>query len=220
MTLPGGDPANDDRWEGMVRSMNPVRRPGVVIVTVAALVFLGVTAVAGGGAMLLGRTPPDAWLDGVPMISSWTVPGLILTAGFGVGALTTAYGVVRRPRWRLLRPVEVAVGEHWSWLATILLGLGLTMWIALEVVYLPQTSLLQVVYAGVGIVLLVLSLHPRLRDGLADRPSPMAGRELSSVPSGPGRRRSPGEDSEHRREHDHGRYAGREGARDGRENGT
>ena len=65
------------------------------------------------------------------------------------------------------RPVETAVGEHWSWLATIVLGLGLTMWIALEVVYLPQTSFLQIVYAAVGLVLLVLPLHPRLRADLA-----------------------------------------------------
>ncbi|HEX5201247.1 MAG TPA: hypothetical protein VFW27_15050 [Actinoplanes sp.] len=145
------------------------RRPAVVIVTVAVLVFLGVTAAAGGAAMLLGFTPPDEWLDAVPMISSWTAPGMILAVGFGAGALTTAYGVVRRPRVHVLRSVERAVGEHWSWLATILLGLGLIMWIALEVVYLPQTSFLQFAYAVVGLVLLVLPLHPRLRADLAPR---------------------------------------------------
>jgi hypothetical protein len=152
-----------------VRSMNAVRRPAVVILAVAVLIFLGVTATVGGAAMLLGVTPPDEWLAGVPMISSWTVPGLILAAGFGAGALTTAYGVVRRPHERVLRPVETAVGQHWSWLATILLGLGLTMWIAMEVVYLPETSILQIVYAAVGLVLLVLPLHPRLRADLAVR---------------------------------------------------
>jgi len=148
-------------------------RPPAVKAAVGVLGFLGISALAGGAAMVFGlggAAPPRAWLDDVPVVTNWTVPGLVLGAGFGLGALITAYGVVRRPRWAWLRPVERALGYHWSWLATLLLGLGQVIWIALELAYLPQLSALQGIYGAVGLALLVLPLGGAMRRYLA-RPS-------------------------------------------------
>lgn len=40
--------------------------------------------------------------------------------------------------------LERLTGRHWSWFPTILLGAGQVAWIALEFVYLPELSGLQV----------------------------------------------------------------------------
>jgi hypothetical protein len=130
------------------------------------LIFLGVTAVGGGLALVLGTTeagllPPDSWLEALPIVESWRVPGLVLGIGFGLGSLLTAYGVVRRPDWGWADFVQRPTGHHWSWLATILLGLGHVVWIGIEMVFLPELSILQAIYGPLGLALAILPFaHP------------------------------------------------------------
>jgi len=145
-------------------------RPAAVVTTMALLVFLGVSAVFGGIELTFGLSAthmfPADWLDRVPLIDSWVLPGLVLGIGFGIGSLVVAYGMLRRPRWGWLAPAELATGQHWSWAATIGLGLGQVVWILLELVYLPGVSSLQVVYGGVGAALVVLPALPSARHHL------------------------------------------------------
>jgi hypothetical protein len=132
-------------------------RPASVLATVGLLGFLGITATAGGLALAGGgAAPPQRWLSDIPLVESWVVPGLVLALGFGAGSLVTAYGMLRRPKWPRLNGVERLTGHHWSWLATLLVGLGHAIWIGLELVFLPQLSWLQVVYGAVALGLLVL----------------------------------------------------------------
>jgi hypothetical protein len=140
-------------------------RPSAVRVTLWTLVFLGVTSMAGGIALVfgIGAMPPDAWLDRIPVIDSWIAPGAVLGVGFGLGSFLAAYGVLRRPDWAWTRFTERFTHRHWSWHATVLIGLGHVAWIAVELVYLPQLSVLQVVYGAVGITLVLLPLHPDVR---------------------------------------------------------
>jgi hypothetical protein len=143
-------------------------RPAAVLATVGVLVFLGITALIGGTALVAGiGAPPVSWLDGVPLVDSWVVPGLVLALGFGVGSLVTSYGMARRPRWAWLGVVERLTRHHWSWAATIAIGSGQLAWIALELVYLPAPSGLQAVYGAVGAVLVALAVHPTVRAYLA-----------------------------------------------------
>ncbi len=134
------------------------RRPASAWVAVGVLAFLGISAVPSGIAMLIGGTDvfPRAWVDAFPLIGSLVAPGLVLLLGFGVGALVTAYGVLYRPCWPVLALVERLTGQHWSWLATLLLGLGQLAWIGLEGGYLGWVSFLQPMYAVVGLALVGL----------------------------------------------------------------
>ncbi|RZU53326.1 hypothetical protein EV385_5245 [Krasilnikovia cinnamomea] len=141
-------------------------RPAAVWTFAAVLVFLGVSALGGAIAMLSGFTPPDNWLDEIPVVATWTIPGLVLGLIFGAGSLITAYGVVRRPAWAWLSVVERPTGQHWSWAAGLLLGLGQVVWIALELAYLPETSALQVVYGTTGVLLILLPTLPAVRSHL------------------------------------------------------
>ena len=147
-------------------------RPATVWTFAAVLVFLGVSAVAGGIAMLSGLTPPDSWLDRIPVVASWTIPGLVLALIFGAGSLVTGYGVLRRPAWAWLSGVERLTGQHWSWVAGLLLGVGQVLWIGLELAYLPETSALQVVYGTTGLLLVVLPVLPAVRSHLGASGTP------------------------------------------------
>src|SRR4029453_4719287 len=83
-------------------------RPFTASLTVAVLLFLGVSAVGGGLAMVTGYTPPQKWLDAIPLVNSWIIPGLVLGLGFGAGSLVVARGVAFRPAWRRTERVERA----------------------------------------------------------------------------------------------------------------
>ena len=150
------------------------RQPLAVRVTVGLLVFLGLTAAAGGFVMTTGLggeqvRPPREWLDGIPLVSSWVVPGLVLCLGFGVGSLVTAWGMLRRPGWAWLGAAERLTGEHWSWLAAVVLGAGQVAWIALELVYLPAVSWFHPLYGAVGLALVALPLVPSAKAALGAR---------------------------------------------------
>lgn len=112
---------------------------------------------------------PDEYLEALPLVTNWVVPGLVLMIGFGIGSLVTAYGVVRRPSWRLLSGLERITGYHWSWSATLLIGIGHVVWIMLELVSIPF-SILMPVYGAVGLALALLPLTPGARRDLRIEP--------------------------------------------------
>lgn len=146
-----------------------VERTWPVWASVVLLVFLGLTAAAGGAALLIGGTamsPPTAWLEALPVVDSWVIPGLVLGIGFGLGSLLTAYGVWARPVTGWLAAIESATGHHWSWLATMAIGLGQVIWIVLEMIYLPELSWLQVVYGPLGLALMALPWTAGMRHHL------------------------------------------------------
>ncbi|MEZ0077402.1 hypothetical protein [Planotetraspora sp. GP83] len=128
-------------------------------VTIGLLVFLGVSGLFGGIGLIFGLWGMDAIprepLDRIPLIDSWLVPGLVLVVGFGLGSLIAAYGVLRLPPWPQFTAAGWLTGRHWSWPATILLGLGQLAWLLVEFLYVGP-SLLLVLYGVVGVALTVL----------------------------------------------------------------
>jgi hypothetical protein len=134
--------------------------------TIGLLIILGLGAVGGGLGMTFGTGSgsllPDEYLDELPLVTNWVVPGLILLLGFGVGSLVTAYGVARQPSWRWLAGLERLTGHHWSWLATLVIGLGQMVWIFLELISI-SFSWLMPVFGLIGLGIFVLSLTPSFR---------------------------------------------------------
>jgi hypothetical protein len=144
-----------------VTRANPTHRPLSVLTAFWLLMILGISALAGGIALTFGSAgsgmaPPADWLDAIPVVESWVIPGLVLGIGFGLGSLVTAYGVWRHPHWGWVSSVETLTKHHWSWIATILIGLGQVIWIGLELLFFPELSVLQAFYGPVGLALLLL----------------------------------------------------------------
>lgn len=159
------------------------RRPAAERLLLAVLAFLGVTATLGGAALVIapvlvgeGTWFPQSWLEDIPLIDSWLLPGLVLGVGFGIGSLVTWWGMLRRPDWSWTRWATHLTGRHWSWLATVLLGAGHCVWIGLELAYI-DFSPFHVVYGAVGLLLLLVPFSRPVRRSLATRlDDPVAGR--------------------------------------------
>jgi hypothetical protein len=143
---------------------------------IAVLVVLGLAALGGGTEMLLfphgGTYLPPERLEKIPLLDSYVVPGLVLGAVFGIGSLVTAAGMFRRWSWRVLGAVERATGRHWSWAATVIIGIGFAAWLTVELILLggPWASGLDsdrttayATYGAFGSMALALLLLPHLR---------------------------------------------------------
>jgi hypothetical protein len=144
------------------------RSPGQVLAVEILLFFLGVSAVAGGvGLIFADEMFPAGWIDEIPIVTTWLVPGLVLGIGFGIGSLVVGFGMVRRWRWVWLGFLERWTGEHWSWAATLAIGFTHMVWIGLELIYLPSYSFLQVIYGAVGLALFMMPWHMTVRRALA-----------------------------------------------------
>ena len=132
-----------------------VDRPAFVWIGVALEVFTGLLAVPVGVIFLQdpsGRSMqlPQGWIEATPF-GSYLIPGLYLVAVNGFGMLALAALTVRR---------------HWvaPWL-TGTLGVGLIIWILVEIVTLPETMLLTWIFLAVGLALGFVALFWLRRTG-------------------------------------------------------
>jgi hypothetical protein len=144
-------------------------RPHNVVWIGTLLLVLGIGAVGGGWAMTFGigdgTMLSDEYLEALPLVNSWVIPGLVLMLGFGVGSLVAAYGVLQRPHWNWASGIERATGHHWSWIATIVIGAGQVIWIGLEFIFIPFSWLMPT-FGLVGFALALLPLTTSVRDHL------------------------------------------------------
>ena len=143
-----------------------VTRPPLITASIVVLWFLGLTAIGGSIGFFadVGMRDP-AWLEEIPLVGNWALPGIVLGVGFGLGSLLTAYGLTRRPYWPWLGWLEELTGHHWAWFATLALGLGMMTWIGLQLIWLDFNAL-HAIYGTIGILLATIPLARSFRDYL------------------------------------------------------
>ena len=132
-----------------------IERPGYAWIAIALEVFTAVGAIPVGISMLTDTTGrsvglPGGWIEATPF-GSYLVPGLYLLFVNGVGMLVAAGLGVARHRWA-------------SWL-TAILGTGLVIWIVVQVVVMPETSLLQALFGATGLALVAIGIAWLRRTG-------------------------------------------------------
>jgi hypothetical protein len=132
-----------------------VERPAYVWIAVVLELITALGAIPVGWLFLSdpsGRSMslPSAWIEATPF-GSYFVPGLYLFAMNGFGMLALAALTVRR---------------HWiaPWL-TGTLGVGLIIWILVEIVALPETMVLTWIFLATGLALGFVALFWLRRTG-------------------------------------------------------
>lgn len=153
--MAGGGTANGrPRPSGEARA-----RPTSLYVLVGALAFQGVSGVGGGIGLVFDPSGasigiPLGWLEESPF-PDYSIPGIVLLSVLGLGPLVMAYGA-----W---------TGGWWSWPGSILVGVTLLLWLAVEVAVIGYQAQppLQLIYGVVGAVILGAGLAPGVRDHLS-----------------------------------------------------
>lgn len=132
-----------------------VERPVYVWLAVALEVFTGVLAIPVGILFITDPTGqslqiPQGWIERT-VFGSYLIPGLYLLVVNGAGMLVLA---------------GLSVMRNWSapWL-TGALGVGLIIWIAVQLLVMPETMFLQPIFLAVGFALGFVALFWLRRTG-------------------------------------------------------
>jgi hypothetical protein len=132
-----------------------MKHKGIRIALASIETFIGLGAVGGGIAILLGafdRWFPVVWLQGTPF-SDYTVPGLVLLIVVGGGMLLAA--------------ATQLVQRAWAVLLSLAMGFVMMGWIACEVAIIdryaqaivPSTVVQQVLFPVLGLVIIGLAAY-------------------------------------------------------------
>ena len=100
-------------------------------------------------------------------ISDFTPVGLFFVVCYGILPSLAIYGLWKLPRWRWTDAFNKWTKKNWAWTATVLTGIILIVWIAVEVALIGSPiglpRFLQVAMAGIGGILIALAMLPRVR---------------------------------------------------------
>jgi hypothetical protein len=132
-----------------------IERPAYAWVAVVLEVFTALGAIPVGLQLVTDPTGasvgfPAGWIEGTPF-GSYLAPGLYLLLMNGIGMLVVAaLSVIRHPAA--------------PWLTGVL-GVGLTIWIGVQLAVMPETSFLQVIFGIIGLVLAAIGVAWLRRTG-------------------------------------------------------
>ena len=131
-----------------IATQKPTERPAFVWIGVALELLTALGAIPVGWSLMTdasgsGIGLPNEWIAN-SIFGSYFLPGVYLFAMNGIGMLVAALLAVRR---------------HWSapWLMAIL-GVGLIVWILVQLAIMPETMWLQWTFLAVGLALGVVAL--------------------------------------------------------------
>ena len=124
------------------------------IITIILLVFNGLGAVYGG---IMLTSDPSGWKLGMPTsmlqyspFDDFLIPGILLLVVLGLGSLVVCSLVIQRVR------------RYPSWV--IVMGFTLCVWISVQMLMLRDVHFLHILYAGLGIVLMILGIIERKKE--------------------------------------------------------
>ena len=153
----------------VVRRQPPSRayRPAALWALVGLLGLLTAGGFDGGLSFVMDRTGAAlgaklSWLDHTP-VSDFLLPGLFLLVVYGIGGLALMAGLIWRVSPGPLHRLDRKLGRHWAWAGSIALGLVLVLWIAYELVVMPETTFLQPLLIVIGLSIAGLPFLPSLR---------------------------------------------------------
>ena len=152
---------------GAGRRSAALARPAAATALVVVLIVQAVSGLAGGAALIASPRGgvihmPLSQLEGSPF-HDFLIPGVILFVVLGLCPLLTAVALLREPAIAPLEALNPFRRQYWAWTAAGVIGVGLLIWIAVEVAFIPFSAL-QPFYAGVGVVIIALTLRRPVRD--------------------------------------------------------
>ena len=94
------------------------------------------------------------------VFASFLIPGLILFWVLGVTPVFVFPLLLAQPDWRFLQAINIYKNRYVGWTLSLLLGLGLIIWMDVEVAIIGYSSFIQGLYSGVGLLIVIFTLIP------------------------------------------------------------
>jgi len=151
--------------------INLFGRPISILVIIALQAILAILGFFSGISFLQdpsGKTHGmDTSILTTTPIADFIPVGLFFVICYGILPIISIYGLWKLPRWRWTNTFNKWTKENWAWTATVIIGVILIVWIAVELALIGSPiglpRFLQVAMALLGVILIVLAMLPRVR---------------------------------------------------------
>ncbi len=151
--------------------MKFLRRPSTVWLIIVLEVTLAILGFFSGITFLQDPSGKTHGMDTSILvttpISNFTPVGLFFVVCYGILPSLAVFGLWKLPRWRWTDTFNKWTRQNWAWMATVVIGVILIVWIAVEVALIGSPiglpRFLQVIMALLGVVLIALAMLPRVR---------------------------------------------------------
>lgn len=149
-----------------------MKRPFEFYLLYLFLFFLSINALYGGISLilrpdgsLLGMNPQ--WLSGTPF-HTFIIPGILLVLFLGLVPALALAGMIRKSRKRRFNRLNIFREKYWGWTFSLYTGLMAIIWIVVQQL-LTEYFILQPIIAGTGVIIVILTLLPRIQKEFTDR---------------------------------------------------
>ncbi len=105
---------------------------------------------------------PLDYLNNSPF-NNYLIPGIILFVFLGILPAFLFYSLIKKPSSKLFELFNLYKESHWSWTFTLYVAIMLVIWIQVEIMIIGY-ALLQTVYGFIGIVMLIITLLPSVKN--------------------------------------------------------
>ena len=131
------------------------------------IVFQFISAIPAGWAMI---TDPSGKNLGIPLdilehspFPDFLIPGLFLLIFLGMFPVFILYGLITKKELKWTQPINLYKNQHWSLTFAYYLGLLLVLWINMQLLFIQEYFILQVVFSLLGIVIVFLTHLPKTK---------------------------------------------------------
>ena len=152
----------------MTLNNNTERKPFWAIFLIFLTVFQSISAMFGGIEFILS---PSGNLLKMPVTSlehspftDFLVPGLILLILLGLFPAFAAYCLIFRPKRKWVNILNIYRDRHSGWTYALYTGLMLIIWITVQIAMVGYGSLIQTLYASIGILITIITMIPKVME--------------------------------------------------------
>jgi large-conductance mechanosensitive channel len=140
------------------------KRPFALYVLVFLLFFQGVSALYGGISLIAdptgGLLKMEQGLLAGSIFTSYLIPGLILSLLLGIVPMILIYPLLARPHWKWARILNIYKNRYWAWTYSLYLGLGIIIWIDVQIYMIGYSQFIQTFIAFLGVLIVIFTLWP------------------------------------------------------------
>jgi hypothetical protein len=143
-----------------------MQRPITLWFLIFFLAFLGLGGFYGGIAMLTDPTGGSLQMaDVLPLlpVPDYVLPGLFLLVVMGITPFFLIYALITRPGWIWAQALSHLTGHHWAWLGTLVVGIGLIVWLSIQGVLIGFKWPIQYITGCDGLLIILSVLTPKIR---------------------------------------------------------
>ena len=144
-----------------------MKHPAALWILVFFLVFLALGGAVGAYYFLSDPTGKAIGMEkelALLPVPNYTLPGLFLLIVMTLAPLFLTFGLVAKPKIDLIQNLFRFAPYHWSWTGTVLLGIGLMLWLVVEAYFIGFNAPIQYVTAVNGFLILVLPFIPAIKN--------------------------------------------------------